>query len=65
MLFLFNPFPEPGLKSVIENLERSLRDHPRKVYVLYHNPLLEHVLTESVALKKIYGTHQYAVYASD
>jgi len=50
---------------VIENLERSLRDHPRKVYVLYHNPLLEHVLTESVALKKIYGTHQYAVYASD
>jgi len=48
MLFLFNPFPEPGLKSVIENLERSLRDHPRKVYVLYHNPLLEHVLTRAL-----------------
>jgi hypothetical protein len=34
------------------------------VYVLYHNPLLEHVLGESIALKKVGGTHQYAVYES-
>ncbi|MFZ0417372.1 MAG: class I SAM-dependent methyltransferase [Candidatus Sulfotelmatobacter sp.] len=65
VLFLFNPFPEAGLKRVIANLEQSLREHPRTVYLLYHNPLLEHVLGESAALKKIYGTHQYAVYASD
>jgi hypothetical protein len=32
--------------------------------VLYHNPLLEHVLSESVALKKIGQTHQYAIYKS-
>jgi SAM-dependent methyltransferase len=64
VLYLFNPFPEAGMRHVISNLERSLREHPRAVYVLYHNPLLAHVLGESAALKKIYGTHQYAVYVS-
>jgi SAM-dependent methyltransferase len=64
VLFLFNPFPESGLRSVLANLGESLRVHPRAVYVLYHNPLLEQVLGESALLKKIHGTHQYAVYAS-
>ena len=62
VLYLFNPFPETGLKRMIANLEQSLREHPRAVYVLYHNPLLEQVLRESAALKKIRGTHQYAIY---
>jgi len=64
VLYLFNPFPEAGLKRVIANLEQSLRENPRAVYVLYHNPLLEHVLSESSRLKKVGGTHQYAVYES-
>ncbi len=62
VLYLFNPLPEAGLRRVIANLERSLRPHPRKVYVIYHNPLLEHVLNECAAWKKIGGTHQYATY---
>jgi hypothetical protein len=63
VLYLFNPFPEAGLKRMIAHLEQSLLEHPRAVYVLYHNPLLEHVLDESTALKKIGGTHQYAIYS--
>ncbi len=65
VLSLFNPLPEPGLRRVIAKLEENLREHPRKIYVLYHNPLLEHVLAESGVLKKICGTHQYAVYSSE
>ena len=64
VLFLFNPFPESGLRRVIANLEQSLREYPRKVYVLYHNPLLEHVLSASAILKRICGTHQYSLYIS-
>jgi SAM-dependent methyltransferase len=64
VLFLFNPFPESGLRRVIGNLDQSLRAHPRAVYVLYHNPLLEHVLSESIALRKIGGTHQYSMYGT-
>ncbi len=64
VLYLFNPFPEAGLRRVIGNLEQSLREHPRVVYVLYHNPLLEHILEASATLKKVGGTHQYAIYQS-
>jgi SAM-dependent methyltransferase len=64
LLYLFNPFPESGLQRMLANLEQSLRKKPRPVYVLYHNPLLEHVLGESAALGKVGGTHQYSVYKS-
>jgi SAM-dependent methyltransferase len=64
ILFLFNPLPEAGLRRVFENLGRSLSEHPREVYVLYHNPLLEHMLSDNRTWKKIGGTYQYAIYAS-
>jgi SAM-dependent methyltransferase len=64
VLYLFNPFPEAGLRRLIANMEKSLRACPRKVYVLYHNPLLEHVLNQSHVLSKLGGTHQYAIYGS-
>ncbi len=62
--YLFNPLLEMGLVRVIGNLERSLHEHPRKVFVLYHNPLLEHVVAANRALKRVGGTHQYSVYES-
>jgi SAM-dependent methyltransferase len=64
LLFLFNPFPESGLRHVIANLEQSWLERPRTVYALYHNPLLGHVLEESAVLKKICATHQYSIYRS-
>jgi len=64
VLYLFNPLPEAGLTRVIANLEKSLRDSPRPVFVLYHNPLLEHVLANSAAWKKLFQTHQYVIYQS-
>lgn len=64
VLYLFNPLPEPGLEQVIANLERSLRENSRQVYVLYHNPLLEHVMARCVGLKKLVGTQQYSIYFS-
>jgi SAM-dependent methyltransferase len=64
VLFLFNPFPESGMRQVVANLEQSLRAHPRPVYILYHNPLLEHVLSESAGLRKIAAKHQYSMFAA-
>jgi len=65
VLYLFNPLSEAGLAVVIRNLETSLREHPRGVLLLYHNPLLEHLLSESSVLRRVSGTHQYSVYASE
>lgn len=64
VIFLFNPFPESGMRQVVANLEQSLRLHPRPVYVLYHNPLLEHTLSERGPLRKIAGTQQYSLFRS-
>ena len=64
VLYLFNPFPESGLRRTIQNLENSLRSHPRAAYVLYHNPQLEHILEEQSFLKKISGTHQYSIFTA-
>lgn len=44
VVYLFNPLPEAGLRELLGNLECSLQQTPRPVYVIYHNPLLEHML---------------------
>jgi hypothetical protein len=64
VIFLFNPFPESGMRQVVANLELSLHTNPRPVFVLYHNPLLEHTLGESALLKKIVGAHQYSLFGN-
>lgn len=64
VIYLFNPFPETGMRQVFANLKTSLHEHPRSVYVLYHNPLLEHVLTENGFLRKLGGTHQYSLFTN-
>lgn len=64
VLYLFNPLPESGLRQVIFNLDRSLKACPRALYVLYHNPLLEPLLSESTELTKMGGTQQYSIYVS-
>lgn len=64
VLYLFNPLPESGLMRVLDNLEISLREHPRAVYVLYHNPVLEEVLAGRATLRKIDQREQWCVYGS-
>ena len=59
-----NPLPEAALIEMLCNLERSLGENPRTVYVLYHNPLLEHVLGESVALRRVGATENCSLYSS-
>jgi len=65
VLFLFNPLPEAGLRDVMANLKASLQADPRPVFVVYHNPLLEHVLSEDGFLQRVRGDMQYAVYQFD
>ena len=63
VLFLFNPLPEAGLRVVMANLRASLRENPRPLYAVYHNPLLEHVLAEDGGLRRLRGDLRYAIYA--
>jgi hypothetical protein len=65
VLYLFNPLPEFGLTRLIGNLKESLRQHPRPVFVLYHNPLLERVFTSTAAFRKMAGTAQYSIFSQN
>jgi predicted RNA methylase len=63
IIYLFNPFPESGLRRALANLKKSLEVKPRPIYVLYHNPQLEPVLTDS-GVTRITGTHQYSIFTA-
>lgn len=65
VLYLFNPFPESGLRRAISNLEQDLRKTPRPLHVLYHNPQLESVLLENGRFKNVAATHQYSIFSAN
>ena len=62
VLYLFNPFPRHVWREVLANLHRSLRAAPRKVYVIYHNPVHEDILAAQDWLRELGRTHQFAIY---
>ncbi len=63
VLYLFNPFPESGMRQVLRNLDESLRAYSRQVYVLYHNPLEERAF-EGSSLKKIGESGQFSLWSN-
>jgi hypothetical protein len=64
VLYLFNPLPEAALSTVVRNLEASLRQHPREIFVLYHNPVLRHLLDSSPSLHEVATGEYYLLYKS-
>jgi SAM-dependent methyltransferase len=57
VLFLYNPFNESVMRSFVTNVERSLSQHPREFYVIYHMPLWSKVWDASPIFSKLAGTH--------
>ncbi len=62
VLYLFNPLPEPALAAVLDRFYASLAAHPRDAYILYANPILEHLLSNSSHWSRLAGNEQYAIY---
>ena len=62
VIYLFNPFPEAVLRTVLANLRDSVTDFPRPAYVLYHNLVHERFFAECAWLQPVYRTPQYAIY---
>jgi hypothetical protein len=58
VLYLFNPLAGAALRGVIGRLKQS----PRPLWVVYHNPLLDSVLVESGWLERAGGAERYVVY---
>jgi SAM-dependent methyltransferase len=62
VLYMFNPFPELPLRRVLGHVVEGLAGNPRPVYVLYHNPVQEHVLTENPHFHKMAEKPQYSIF---
>jgi SAM-dependent methyltransferase len=65
VLYLFNPFPNYVMERVITNLERSLRENPRQIYVIYNAPWEKEVLDRAGFLECFAETSQYVLYKAD
>ena len=46
VFFLFNPFDEHVLAGLLDNIEESVFQHPRPIYIIYASPLHEEVLVK-------------------
>ena len=58
VFFLYNPFRAPVMERVISNIEASLRQYPRTIYILYANPLLKHLFL-SEGYNEVYHTSRF------
>ena len=66
VFYLYRPFDEEVLAAVLGNIERSLADHPREVFVVYMNPLPDTILDRQdwLAMVRRDPIKQYAIYRS-
>lgn len=63
VVYLFNPLSEVGLRELMARLRHSVEEWPRPVWIVYHNALLESVLSGTAGVTKMGGAEQYSLYA--
>ncbi len=62
VIYLYNPFKEVVMLRVLENLRLSLQAHPREVFILYCNPVLDDLLDGSGFLSLVEAGEDYSLY---
>ena len=51
--YFFDPFPCIVMRDVLENIERSVAAHPRKVTLIYLNPFCHDLVESRAVFKKV------------
>jgi SAM-dependent methyltransferase len=64
VVYLFNPFRETVMQTVLKNLERSYAKGPAELYVIYYAPVLGAMLDGAPFLTRIKMTREYSIYRS-
>jgi tRNA1(Val) A37 N6-methylase TrmN6 len=68
LIYLFYPFKQSVMEPVMQNLNRSLAEHPRDLILLYRNPVLSNVV-EAASNLRLYAKRSdfgslYMIYRS-
>jgi hypothetical protein len=64
VLYMFNPFDEDMMRLVVRNLEKTLRNHQKKIYVLYLKALHRRLFDESEMFREFKVTDRYVIFQS-
>jgi SAM-dependent methyltransferase len=65
VFYMFNPFPDAVVQSVLENILRSVERCPRKITMIYKNPVLENLLLDAgfqPTAKLTHSIHPFCLY---
>jgi SAM-dependent methyltransferase len=62
VVYVNNPFDATILERVLENLTRSLCEHPREATFVYHAPFQRHVTDSNPALTAVVDCARWVVY---
>lgn len=60
--FFYNPFSKEIMERVGERIERSYRERPRDIYVLYVNPKEADAWERAASFRKVAGSGDYVIY---
>lgn len=64
VFYFYNPFEDPVMRRVLSNIEASLLKSPRKVHLVYVNPVCEHLLQAASYLRPLKRRNAYVIYES-
>jgi predicted RNA methylase len=68
VFFMYNPFDETILTKVLCNIVASLKVKPRKILIIYYNPIygyaIEHLNDFSKLQEYCFWTYKFAVYSN-
>ena len=53
IFYLYNPFGEPVLARILDNIEASFERNPRPIYFIYVNPKQRHLLDQKSFVRPI------------
>jgi SAM-dependent methyltransferase len=65
VFFMFAPFGANVMRAAMTNLQRSLDEHPRRIWLIYTLPQLLHVITDHLGVREqdryAYGGHDFVL----
>ncbi len=62
--YFYNPFPDPVMRAVSENIRRSLELRERPIFIVYYNAVCREVFDQAPWLELLTETPEYCVYAN-
>lgn len=62
IIYFYNPFEEPVMKKVINNLSNSYLSNPREMIILYFNPVHSYLFDSAVCFNRKSRDEYLAIY---